>query len=82
MRLKKPRVPREFTFCHSERSEESRIHCRHGGKNQGCFAKPLLSEIEGLNMTNSDYRTKRISIKTISYGPVSWHLILNSNVFC
>jgi len=41
-------------FGHSERSEESQIvflSTRPEPNNQRCFAQPVLSEVEGLNMT-------------------------------
>jgi hypothetical protein len=40
--------------CHSERSEESRIKFAPilpTEIGQTCFAKPVLSEVEGLNIT-------------------------------
>ena len=37
--------------CHSERSEEYLDCLGARGKKQRCFAKPVLSEVEGLNMT-------------------------------
>jgi polyisoprenoid-binding protein YceI len=45
---------RAFPQCHSERSEESLIVSSQiaAGNRLRCFAKPVLSEIEGLNMTS------------------------------
>jgi hypothetical protein len=46
----------DYPACHSERSEESRIislRQRHSNK-QRCFAEPVLSEAEGLNITRHD----------------------------
>ena len=42
------------SYCNSERSEESRIISLEGSVkpiSQRCFAEPVLSEAEGLNMT-------------------------------
>ncbi len=54
MPLTRPRRVDVHTKCHSERSEESQINSGAGTPTEidrSRFAKPVLSEIEGLNMT-------------------------------